>query len=211
MNILIVDDHPLFLGGLRDVLGELDENIEISEANSVEAAFEYLDNGVTFEFVCLDLQLPGMNGIEFLRELRARRIPTPVLILSAVDNASIVNDALNAGANGYLSKAAPRPELLNGFRAMLRNGRYISSDLRASLDSFRAGLGRVNDRSVTLTRRQLQVLTLIAEGLSNAEIGKCLNVAESTIKGHVVTLFSIFDVENRLACINEARALQILP
>ena len=207
MKILLVDDHPLFLAGIRHVLAGLADQVTILEAGSAETAFECLDAHPDLDWICLDLQLPGLDGFDFLAELKTRRITTPIVILSANDSPSVVHRALRAGASGYLSKSTPMYEIRAAFDALEHRGHYVSSSLRAELDNFRAGIADPRSGGIALTRRQRQVLKLVAEGRSNNAIADQLGVAESTVKGHVSTLFSIFDVDNRTGCVREASRL----
>ena len=156
------------------------------------------------------MQLPGLNGIEFLGELRARRVPVPVVILSALESPAIIHRALSAGASGYISKTAPRDELVRGLRAIARAGHYVSPTLRRPLDNFRAGIGPVEGGGITLTRRQRQILDLLASGRSNLDIAGRLSIAESTVKGHLATLYALLNAETRTACVAEARRMGLL-
>lgn len=210
MKILVVDDHPLFLSGIRTVLEGLADAVTILEAGSAEAAFAHLERAPDIDFLCLDVQLPGMDGIEFLEELRRRRVPVPVLILSAQESPAVVDRALKAGANGYVSKHATRDELALGLTTIARTGRYLSTALRRPLDDFRAGIRRAGPGAVKLTRRQRQVLALLAEGLANPAIAARLGIAESTVKGHLVALYATLDAETRTACVARARELGLL-
>jgi DNA-binding NarL/FixJ family response regulator len=208
--ILVVDDHPIFMIGIRNVLQELAPVVNILEATTAEIALEMVSSDPFPDFICLDMQLPGLDGIAFLGELRNRKIPVPVIALSASASPEIVHRALSAGASGYLSKATPREELLEGFRAMLKGGRYVARSLRAPLDYFRVGAVSGTQGAISLTRRQRQVLDSVAAGLGNRQIAENLSISESTVKGHLVTLFSILDADNRTACVAEARKLGLL-
>ena len=200
MKVLVVDDHPLFLSGIRGVIESLADEVCVLEATSAEDAIAQIEREPDIDFICLDLQLPGLNGIEFLSELRRRRVPAPVVILSALESPGIIHRALKAGANGYISKTAPRDELVKGLSAIARSGHYVSSALRRPLDSFRAGIGSAGAGGVNLTRRQRQILDLLASGLSNPEIAGQLCLAESTVKGHLATLYALLNAETRTAC-----------
>ena len=210
MKVLVVDDHPLFLSGIRGVLESLADDVSVLEAGSAEDAIEHIQRAPDIDFICLDLQLPGLNGIEFLAELRKRRVPAPVVILSALESPNVIHCALKAGANGYISKTTARDELVTGLETIARSGHYVSPILRRRLDNFRAGFGTADEGGVNLTRRQRQILDLLASGLSNPEIAGQLNIAESTVKGHLATLYALLDAETRTACLAEARRLGLL-
>ena len=153
MKVLVVDDHPLFLSGIRGVLESLADDVSVLEAGSAEDAIEHIQRAPDIDFICLDLQLPGLNGIEFLAELRKRRVPAPVVILSALESPNVIHCALKAGANGYISKTTARDELVTELETIARSGHYVSPILRRRLDNFRAGFGTADEGGVNLTRR----------------------------------------------------------
>ena len=204
-RILIIDDHPLFVTGLKQYLENLFPDVRINEANSGAEAWQVLEKNSPPDYIFLDLQLPDLGGLQFLQALRQQSILTPVLVVSAQQEPGWVYNALQAGAVGYLSKASPELELEQALAALSRGKRYVSSHLRRSLEDYRAGFGAQPGGQIKLTRRQQSILKLIDEGLSNREISEQLNISESTVKGHISTLFDIFNVENRTKCLKEAR------
>jgi len=206
----VVDDHPLFINGLRQYLSELETNVEITEAPTAVAAWEALREPIRFDFIFLDMQLPDADGMHFLVELKEKRINVPVLVISAREQPAWVHNALAAGAVGFLSKASPRLELKEALAALRSNSHYVSSHLLRPLDDYRAGLGAQPSGQLRLTRRQQSVLTLIASGMNNNEISSELGISESTVKGHISTLFDIFNVQNRTSCVREAQKYGIL-
>jgi DNA-binding NarL/FixJ family response regulator len=210
MIVLVVDDHPLFLSGVRVVLEAMADDVTVLEACSGQEAFGQLETTPEIDFVCLDLQLPDMNGLEFLSAVRQRRVPVPVVILSAIESPGEIHNALKAGANGYISKTTAREELVKGLQTIARSGHYVSPALRRPLDNFRAGIGATGDATIKLTRRQRQILDLLAAGLGNSDIAAQLNIAESTVKGHLATLYALLNTDTRTACIAEARRVGLL-
>lgn len=207
---LIIDDHPLFIHGLRQYLENILPGFEVSEAHSAEDALQQLDQGLIPDLIFLDLQLPDLGGLQFLQSLRERSLFVSVLIVSAQQEPAWVYNALQAGAAGYLSKTSPELELSDALEALARGSRYVSTQLRRALDDYRAGFGSRPGGQMKLTKRQLSVLKLIDEGLNNREISARLNISESTVKGHISTLFDIFNVENRTSCIRAARQYGLL-
>jgi len=209
-SVLIVDDHPLFIIGLKHYLGELEQEIDVVEATSIAAAWECIETYPDFDYIFLDIKLPDENGISFLEELKRRKVDAPVLVISASEEPAWVHNAIAAGAVGYLSKTAPDLELSEAFAAIHARGHYVSSTLHKALDDYRAGLSMPHPGHLKLTRRQQSVLKLIAEGLNNREICTTLNISESTVKGHISILFDILDVHNRTSCIREAKRFGLL-
>lgn len=208
--VLIIDDHPLFIIGLKHYLTELDQDIDIVEATSIAAAWKALENNPHFDYIFLDLKLPDQDGVSFLKELKSKHVDTPVLVISATEEPAWVHSAITAGAVGYLSKTAPRLELSEAFAAIHAKGHFVSSNLHKALDDYRAGLNTPHSGHLKLTRRQQAVLKLIADGLNNREICDALNISESTVKGHISIMFDILNVHNRTSCIREARRFGLL-
>lgn len=210
MKILLIDDHPLFIAGIRGVLQALGPDVEIHDAGTAERALAVLDLQHDFDYLCLDLQLPDSDGFELLAELTRRRLPVPVLIMSANESPDIVHRALKSGASGYLSKTSPVEEIRQAFAELERKGHYVSPRLRQPLDAFRAGIERIVDGRVALSARQREVLRLLGDGLNNRDIASRLGVSLSTVKWHVSILFALLDTENRTACALAARRLGLL-
>lgn len=209
-SILVIDDHPLFVNGLRQYLLELEPHVTITEADTAAQARLALGNAAHYDFIFLDMQLPDIDGMHFLQEMKDNKIETPVLVISAREQPAWVHNALSAGAAGFLSKASPRLELKEALAALRNHSQYVSSHLLRPLDDYRAGLGGDAGGQLKLTRRQQTVIDLIAKGLNNQEISSELGISESTVKGHVSTLFDIFNVQNRTSCLREARKFGLI-
>jgi DNA-binding NarL/FixJ family response regulator len=197
----------MLISSIRSVMENLADEVIVLEATSAEQALEQLERETNLDFICLDMGLPGLSGLELLGELRKRRVSIPVVMLSAKDEPDLVHRALKAGARGYISKTATRDELLEGFNAIIRTGHYVSPVLRRALDSYRAGIEPSISGEIRLTRRQGQILGLLATGASNRDIADSLGISESTVKGHLVTLYATLNSDNRTGCIAEARRL----
>lgn len=204
MKILIVDDHPLFLSGLREVLNELPDVQAIHEANTIEHALHTIARMPDLDGVCLDLQLPDGDGFALLDYLREHAIDIPVAVLSANVQPAIIERALGEGASAYVSKAASAEELRAAFLAFLRGERFVSPAIAAVLDDYHAGLVSLDGARVKLTRRQREILALLVSGHTNQAIADRLSLAESTVKAHVSTLFDLLKVSNRAACVRQA-------
>jgi DNA-binding NarL/FixJ family response regulator len=210
MKILIVDDHPLFLVGLRQVFVDNPHPIEALEAHDHKSALTLIEQRTDIDWIFLDLQIPGGDGATFITELAERKISIPVAILSANEEPAVIHQALHAGASAYLSKSMAKAELVTAFNAIRTRGHYISETLRQPLDDYRASIGGRRAPGVRLTRRQREVLRHLARGDSNQSIAVALNIAESTVKGHVSTLFDLLQVENRAGCTRVAMRLGLI-
>ncbi len=209
-KVLLLDDHPLFRKGIAQVLVDAGIASSVIESTLAEEAFRSLDNESDIDFIFLDLQLPDMDGQSFLEELALRHIAVPVLILTGNTEPECINRALLAGASAYLDKSTLGDEISEAIKVVDGGGCYVGKALRRLLDNYRAGQEGSGQSSIHLTLRQRQVLQCLNVGLSNQKIAEDLKIAESTVKGHVSTLFSIFNVDNRVQCINAAKRHKLL-
>lgn len=192
MRVLIVDDHQLFIDGLKHIVKLLDEDTEILEANSAEQAEKFLASETQLDLVLLDLHMPGLNGKTVIRHQREQETFLPIVIISGDDNPNTIRSVIDEGAIGFIPKHYSGKRLLKALQVVLNGDIYIPS---VSNESIGAGI----------TRRQLEVLNLMAEGYSNKQISGLLYLTENTIKSHVSALFREFDAVNRTECVKIAR------
>lgn len=208
IRVLIVDDHDLFRQGLRALLTEQGFEV-VGESATGEGA---LVLAATYEpdVVMMDLSMPGMGGIEATRRLTERTPGSRVVVLTIAAAERDVEDAVAAGAAGYLLKDANPEEIAAGIRAAAAGHTPLSPRV------MRGFLERVRDRAETrgiretvaqLTERELEVLRLISGGLSNRDIADELHVTTATVKNHVASILAKLPVENRVqAAVYAARA-----
>jgi two-component system, NarL family, invasion response regulator UvrY len=176
IRLLIVDDHAIVRTGIKRLLTALPD-LEIREAESGEQALA-LVGGEAFQLVVLDLNLPGLGGLELLRRLRGAAPTTPILIFSTHTEPVYVTRALAAGARGYVSKNAAPEELLSAIRAVLSGRSYVEDEIVQEL----SGGDTAADGSLRpLTRRDLEIMRLLARGQSLAQIAATLGVAYKTV------------------------------
>ena len=195
MKIHLVDDHPLFIEGMRVILQNLDKAVVIEASGSCEEALERLENDEDIDLLLLDLNLPGMSGLKGLQLLRHQLPATPIVLLSASEDRSKVLDAIERGARGYIPKSSTPEIIISALQLVLSGGVYLPM---AVLDTINSSNNKIsNADGQTLTRRQLEVLKLLAEGLPNKLIARQLNLAENTVRVHISAIFRILDVNNR--------------
>ena len=210
MKILICDDHALFRAGLRHVLSELDADAQLIDAEGGPEALAAADEHDDLDLVLMDLQMPGMDGFTGLRRLRQDHPEIPVVIVSASESAADVREAIDGGAAGFIPKQSSPEELLAALRLVLSGGTYVprtalSGDAGGDPAAERAR--RRREKAGALTERQVEVLSLIARGLTNREICGVLSIAEGTVKTHVAAIFEALDVTNRTEAAVLAREL----
>ncbi len=211
MKILVCDDHAIFRDGLRTVLADIESDVELLEAAEATAALATAEAEPDLDLVLLDLEMPGMDGQTGLRRFRSEHPTLPVVIVSASDDATRMRAAIDAGASGYIPKSSGRQELLAALRLVLAGGVYVPREALGAPAQGAAEIAaaRRRERAQNLTERQIEVLSLIARGLTNREICGVLSIAEGTVKAHVGAIFEALEVTNRTEAAVAARELDL--
>ncbi|WP_029132618.1 two-component system response regulator NarL [Sedimenticola selenatireducens] len=198
ISIMVIDDHPLFRKGLADLIG-MDPGLHlVAEASSGEEGLSRAQE-LKPELILLDLNMKGMDGLETLKALKQTDLESYVVMLTVSDNESDVTAALRLGADGYLLKDM-EPESVLEHIQIAASGRLAITD---SLTELLARALREDARPRTpgeagLTRREEEILDLIATGMSNKQIARELDIAEGTIKVHVKHLLKKLNLRTRL-------------
>lgn len=216
MKILITDDHALFREGLRHVLLELSEEVEVLEAANGRTALALADQHPDMDIVLLDLNMPDIDGLAVLKRLSEKHPTLPAVVLSASTSRNDMQRALAVGALGYIPKESTGPVMLNALRLVLAGGVYVppilanlqTRDTQAA-DSLDPG-NNGDKPNAHLTARQRDVLHLLAQGLPNKSIANRLGVAEATVKMHVTAIMRALDVANRTQIVIAAERLGML-
>ncbi len=197
-TVLLVDDHPLLRKGVRQLL-ELENDIEVvgEAANGADSVL--LATELNPDLILLDLSMKGMDGIETLLSLRAANVTSYIVVFTVSDDRNDVISALKSGADGYLLKDTEPEELVECIRRACSGKLVLSEELTEVLAlSFRDEQKSSGPDLSTLTRRELQILKYVAEGLSNKLIGRKLEIAESTVKVHVKHLLKKLGLRSRI-------------
>jgi two-component system, NarL family, response regulator LiaR len=200
IRVLVVDDHDLFREGLRTLLEE--DGVQVlGEARSGEEALGMVEE-LAPEIVLMDLDMPGMGGVEATRQISGVAPLTRVVVLTISDDDADVMDAILAGACGYLLKDSSVPDLLRGIAAASVGESLISPTIAAKmLQRIRAG-SAVPEAAETvrteLSEREIEVLKLIAGGKNNAEIASDLYVSSKTVKNHISNILTKLQISNRI-------------
>ena len=217
MRILLVDDHTLFREALLHVLRQFDDAAVVIEAATAKEAIRLAAHYRDLDLILLDLTLPGLNGLSALPELHELRPIVPLVILSASEDSIDVRQALDAGAMGYIPKSSSSHEMITALRLVLMGEVYVPPALLAALEVLETTSVQVNAAPMAeenvggLTPRQLEVLRLMAQGLSNKEICRRLNVAEGTVKLHVTAVMRALNACNRTQAVIEATQRGLIP
>ncbi len=208
MKGIIVDDHQLFVAGIKHVLKPLAENVEIFESTNAEQCIEELSNDDDMDFMLLDLQLPGLDGLALLEIIKNRWPEIPVLIVTGTQNTQIAQRVIDKGASGYLCKTSAPSEFVKAIECVVRGEIYVSSEHAAFVRA--SGVDPNPDIITRFTSRQLEVLNLMAQGHPNKIIASKLGLTEHTVKVHISNIFHTIGVHNRTACVKEAVQLGIV-
>ncbi|WP_410473132.1 two-component system response regulator NarL [Faucicola mancuniensis] len=195
-RLLLVDDHPMIRRGLSDLLSLENDVKVVGEANNGQEAIDYLQHN-SVDLVVLDNNMPIMNGIETLKKIRELEIEGKVLLFTVSDSGKDVQDALEYGVDGYLLKDNEPEDIIKDIRKILRDELVISPSLAPILAQAMRKPTK-NESNYDLTDRELQVLQMIAEGLSNKMIGNKLGIAESTVKVHVKHILNKIGLRSRV-------------
>ena len=211
MKLLVVDDHPLFRDGLAALLRQANPDTQVFQACDGEAGMEMAQTRGDLDAVFVDLMMPGLAGEAAVKEFSRRRPELPVIVLSSSENPSDVKRVLNAGALGYIPKSASPQTVLSALQLVLTGNIYIPPFLAHAQEAV-ANQPSATAKSLALTHlteRQLGVLKLVRDGMSNKEISARLGIAEKTVKAHVAAIFKTLNVVNRTQAANAAREMEL--
>ncbi|MCC5912138.1 MAG: response regulator transcription factor [Clostridiaceae bacterium] len=197
IKILLVDDHSLVRQGLKQIL-ELEEDLEvIGQAGDGEEALVKVPM-LQPDIVLLDINMPKLNGIETLRRLKGMDNTVKIIMLTFYEDREYLFETINLGSSGYVLKDAESDSLIKAVRDVYNGNTYIHPSIATDLvKEFNVRGEKEDSEETKLTRREYEVLTLIAEGLNNREIAKTLYISEKTVKNHVSNIFKKINVNDR--------------
>ncbi len=201
MKILLIDHHELFRNGLRYVLQKLPTGMgELLETGEWQTGLSLVEENPDLNLVLLELKSSGCKGVESVKLFRAKYPDTPLVVLSGEEDSRVVNKVLDYGARGFVGKSVPETTLLTALEVVLAGDIYVPPHLL----QYRSGANEYG-----LTKRQIQILECLAEGLSNKKISARFRLAEGTVKVHVAAVYQILRVRSRLEAVEVARKMGI--
>ncbi|MBH0009768.1 response regulator transcription factor [Salinibacterium sp. UTAS2018] len=205
IRVVVADDHPIVRSGIVGLLSSADDIEVVGEASDGTQAVT-LATQLSPDVVLMDLRMPGLGGAEATAQLVAARPDVRVLILTTYESDENILTAIEAGASGYLLKAAPEDEILAGLRSVARGEVALAPSIAALL------VNRMREPAkVSLSDRETQVLALVAAGNSNRKVAAALFVSEATVKTHLIHVFEKLDVKDRTRAVTKAMELGLLP
>lgn len=216
MKILLVDDHSLFREGMRYVLQQLPEQVDILEASNFPDALKQAELQPDLDLALLDLNMPGSEGAISVKFFHQRFPHIPVVVVSGEDGRGNMEKVMSYGAMGFVCKSSSAPVMLSALNLVLAGGVYVPPQMlqQASvpgvMNAERVDKRSMNTNEYGLTARQMQVLTHLAEGMSNKQIAQAVNLAEGTVKIHVAAVYQVLRVNSRMEAVRVAEQLGLI-
>jgi len=210
-EVLIADDHPLFRDALARAVTQAVPEVSLFEADSVTALQTLIETRPHAELLLLDLHMPGANGFSALVHVRGQQPGLPVIVVSAQEDARVIQRAMAHGASGYIPKSTPAEVIVAAIRRVLDGDVWLPPHIGAQATPLESAEATAAAHIAELTTQQFRVLGMIAEGLLNKQIAYELNVSEATIKAHMTAIMRKLNVSNRTQVALLARRLALDP
>lgn len=207
IRVLVADDHPIVRGGIVGLLETVDDIEVVGEVSDGAQAVEHAAR-LDPDLVLMDLRMPVLDGVAATGQILAQNPAIRVLVLTTYESDDLILGAIEAGASGYLLKAAPQAEIIEGVRSVAAGHTVLAPAIAATL------VARLRSEPVpaagTLTAREVDVLRLVASGNSNAAIARALFIGEATVKTHLLHTFEKLEVGDRTRAVTRAMELGLL-
>ena len=223
LQVLLADDHALFRDGMRYVLQQLSEQVDIICAGDFADTLRQADANPDIDLALIDLNMPGSDGVGSIRIFHQRFPSIPIVVVSGSEQRAEMEWVMEYGAMGFISKMSSGKVMVNALRTVLDGGIYLPPQLEqpdiasAQADTSQAKMGQAGtDRGSLqtnnhgLTKRQMEVLQHLAEGSTNKEIAIKMNLAEGTIKIHAAAAYQMLQVNSRLDAVRRAQQLGLI-
>ena len=218
IKVLMVDDHALFRDGMRYVLQQLGDEVEILDSGDFHDALQLARNNPDIDLALLDLNMPGSDGAPSIMLFHRSFPEIPMVVVSGTDQRDDIENVMESGAMGFISKMSSSKIMLSALRMVLEGGIYLPPLL---LQQVVSTVDQGNDNLTSkraqraskfgLTARQFEVLQHLAAGMANKDISQKLNLAEGTVKIHTAAVYQALHVNSRLEAVTTARRLGFLP
>lgn len=223
LQVLLADDHALFRDGMRYVLQQLSDQVDIICAGDFAETLRQAESNPGLDLALLDLHMPGSEGVTAIRIFHSRFPAIPLVVVSGSDQRAEIEWAMEYGAMGFISKSTTGKSMVSALRMILDGGIYFPPELNGGSATpasekplppteERNGMGNGSGcfNKFGLTPRQLETLQHLAEGLSNKEIAQKMNLAEGTIKVHVAAAYQVLQVNSRIDAVRKAQKLGLI-
>jgi len=214
LQVLLADDHALFRDGMRYVLQQLSEQVDVICAGNFAETLRQAETNPGLDLALIDLNMPGSDGVASIRIFHHHFPEVPLVVVSGSDQRSEIEWVMEYGAMGFISKMSSAKEMVTALRLVLGGDIYFPPQLISQPESENNHVETDNPHQHLnnhgLTKRQMQTLQYLAEGLSNKEIALKMDLAEGTIKVHVAATYQILQVCSRLDAVRKAQKLGLI-
>lgn len=215
LTILLADDHALFRDGMRYVLQQLANEVDILDAASFPEAMKLAEGHSDLDLVLMDLNMPGSDGALSVRAFTIKYPDIPLVVVSGSERREDMERVMEYGAMGFISKMTTGKVMVGALRMVLDGGVYLPPQLlQQTMDAMEQTSTDKRTRRTNeygLTPRQVEVLQHLAQGMSNKEVSLAMELAEGTVKIHVAAIFQALHVNNRMDAVLAAQRLGVLP
>lgn len=210
IKILIIDDHPLVIDGIRTMLKDESYFQIISAAKSGKEGLAFLDSHPCIDIILLDINLPDTDGLRLCEQIREKNKTAKIIGLTYVNEAGIINGLIRKGANGYLLKNMEREELICAMNHVLDGAIYLSKAANEKIVQQLQAYDLSRSDMPALTRREKEILNLLAEGMTSNEIAGKLYLSNYTVDTHRKNMLQKFNVHNTQTLLNVVKNLGII-
>ena len=210
VKLLIVDDHPLVIDGLKTMLKDVGYISVLGAVKNGKDALSFLAEHPEISVILLDINLPDTDGLRLCEQIRATNKTVKIIGLTYVNEAGIITQLIKKGGNGYLLKNMEREELINAIDQVLDGSVYLSKAANEKIVQQLQALDLPGNNVPALTRREKEILQLLAKGMTSSEIAEKLFLSTFTVDTHRRNMLQKFNVHNTQALINLANELRIM-
>jgi len=208
-KILLIDDHKLFVDGLIMILESSDNNFEVESSNDAQKVLLDIESLASYDLILIDLYMPEFSGFSFLTAMRSQAVNVIVAVISSSEKKFEIERALSLGAQGFIPKESSSEEFIYAAQQLLENKRYLPMNWLGEID-WKSDCDDQSNMPEVLTKRQIEVLELIRDGLQNKQIALVLGISASSVKSHVEQLFKRLSVNNRTSCVQIAQEMNLI-
>ena len=208
-TFIVADDHPLFREALIHAIGNCVEAANIVEADSLDSLQAVVEANPGADLLFLDLNMPGVSGFSALAYIRNKHESLPTVIVSAMDDPTVIRRSIQHGASGFIPKSSPIAVIEEGIRSVLDGEVWLPEGVDLQDDRLGGDEASIAAALSSLTPHQFRVLMMLGEGLLNKQIAYQLGVSEATIKAHVTAILRKMNVNNRTQAVLAVQKLQI--
>jgi DNA-binding NarL/FixJ family response regulator len=210
MKALVIDDHPVFITALETLLKGMYRDMGIDTATSAEEALRHIEYHPDYQFILLDLTMPGLDGFAFLRALEQRKLPIPVIIVSSCEEPETIHACINAGAVGYIPKSYDLDQMANAIEQVHNGEIHLPQAFTQSSTQTDEATVIKRCEQIGISDKTYQVLAWLAKSKTNKEIAEELNISVHTVKAHLAKLQERLQTGNRMDTVMEAIRLGLV-